>query len=400
MDLSDCLSVKKCERIAKNQHFVNRRCATCQSTMTSMGSLEPQGSGGPDCLYGGIMRDKEVNRQTGKWQYQDYSERYEKAGEMTFRELADWYFDHYAQHRLKASTVYNYRYSVERFMLPELGEIPLKLFNNLMLTDWFAHLDVSPEYCRILFITMRSIFSEAVRAGLVERHPCDYVVLPQKKKSAEEKEPLLTEAQARELYRMCCEDYWLHYVVRFLLLTGVRSGEAFGLRWEDVDFRTHIIHVRHNLANVASRHWLDKPKTKNSVRRIPMSPTVETLLIKQKKAQLWYLKQRGPDRFPHPEMVFTTKTGKYMDHTYVERTFKAMIKDTDFPDITLHSLRHAYATFMLAQGVDLKVVSSLLGHSSISTTANLYTDVLDRSRAEAAEKLELELFGKAPDKWE
>lgn len=158
------------------------------------------------------MEEKGVNRQTGKWQYQDYSERYEKAGEMTFRELADWYFDHYAQHRLKASTVYNYRYSVERF--------------------------------------------------------------------------------------------------------------------------------------------------------------------------------------PHPEMVFTTKTGKYMDHTYVERTFKAMIKDTDFPDITLHSLRHAYATFMLAQGVDLKVVSSLLGHSSISTTANLYTDVLDRSRAEAAEKLELELFGR------
>lgn len=172
------------------------------------------------------MEEKGVNRQTGKWQYQDYSERYEKAGEMTFRELADWYFDHYAQHRLKASTVYNYRYSVERFMLPELGEIPLKHFNNLMLTDWFAHLTVSPEYCRNLFITMRSIFSEAVRAGLVERHPCDYVVLPQKKKTAEEKEPLLTEAQVRELYDMCRKDYWLHYVVRFLLLTGVRSGDG------------------------------------------------------------------------------------------------------------------------------------------------------------------------------
>lgn len=96
------------------------------------------------------MEEKGVNRQTGKWQYQDYSERYAKAGEMTFRELADWYFAHYAQHRLKASTAHNYRYSVERFMLPELGEIPLKHFNNLMLTDWFAHLDVSPAYCRVL----------------------------------------------------------------------------------------------------------------------------------------------------------------------------------------------------------------------------------------------------------
>lgn len=346
---------------------------------------------GPSDVKEQCMEKQGVNRPSKGWQYKDYAERYERAGEMTFRELTKWYFEHYAKNRLKASTAHNYRYTVERFMLPELGEIPLKHFNNLMLTDWFAHLEVSPAYCRVLFITMRSIFSEAVRAGLVERHPCDYVVLPQKKTSAEEKEPHLTEAQARELYEMCGRDYWLHYLVRFLLLTGMRSGEAFGLRWEDMDFENHIIRIRYNLANVGHRHWLDDPKTKNSVRRIPMSLRVETLLRRMQKTQQWRMGTQG-DNFAHPELVFSTMHGNYMDHNYAERTFKKMVADTDYPDITLHSLRHAYATFMLAQGVDLKVVSALLGHSSISTTANLYTDVLDRSKAKAAEKLELRLF--------
>lgn len=76
-----------------------------------------------------------------------------------------------------------------------------------------------------------------------------------------------------------------------------------------------------------------------------------------------------------------------MDHNYVERKFKEFVKDTSFPGLTLHGLRHAHATLLLANGVDLKVVSTLLGHSSIATTANLYTDVLDRTKLEAAELL-------------
>ena len=90
-------------------------------------------------------------------------------------------------------------------------------------------------------------------------------------------------------------------------------------------------------------------------------------------------------------MVFTTPKGHYIDHNYTERKFKQFIADTSFSEITLHSLRHANATLMLAAGVDLKVVSALLGHSSIDTTANLYTEVLDNTKAEAAKKISTQL---------
>ncbi len=306
---------------------------------------------------------------------------------MTFAELAEWYFAHYAEHSLKVSTRTNYRYMCERFLLPSLGAMYLTEFNNTMLTRWFATLPVSPAYCRNIFVALRSMFTVAVRNGFLDRHPCDYVVLPRAPVCAEERRPRLTEEDAKELFRMTEEFSWFHSVIRFLLLTGVRSGEAFGLRWEDVDFDHHFISIRRNLTNVASKHWLDTPKTKNSIRQLAMSPAVEDLLLLQHEEQKKWQKERGTDNFPHPEMVFTTPRGNYIDHNYTERKFKQFVADTNFPDITLHALRHANATLMLAAGVDLKVVSSLLGHSSISTTANLYTEVLDCTKAEAAQEL-------------
>ena len=314
--------------------------------------------------------------------------------DMTFVELSEWYFTHYAEHSLKVSTRTNYRYITERFLLPSFGAMYLIEFNNTMLTRWFATLPVSPAYCRNIFVALRSMFTVAVRSGFLEKHPCDYVVLPRAPVCAEERRPRLTEEDARELYRMTEDFSWFNSVIRFLLLTGVRSGEAFGLRWEDVDFEHHFLSIRRNLTNVASRHWLDTPKTKNSIRQLYMSEEVEALLLLQREHQtVWIRSAGGPEYFPHAEMVFTTPRGNYVDHNYTERKFKQFVANTNFPDITLHALRHANATLMLASGVDLKVVSTLLGHSSISTTANLYTEVLDRSKAEAAANVMLKLNG-------
>ena len=327
------------------------------------------------------------------------------APDMPFAELVELYFTHYAEQNLKANTRTNYRYMADRFLLPDFGALPLSAFNNLMLTRWFSHLPVSPSYCKNIYTALRSMFTVAMYHGFIPTHPCDYVVLPRRPVDAEERSPRLTEAQAKELFDMTEEFSWFTSVVRFLLLTGVRSGEAFGLRWEDVDFERQTIHIRRNLAKVKGQFILDTPKTRGSIRQIAMSSEVSRLLLMQRREQaLWMLHAgvelrtepgsgqfAGTEAFPHPEMVFTTPKGNYIDHNYTERKFKQFVAGTSFSNITLHSLRHANATLMLAAGVDLKVVSALLGHSSIATTANLYTEVLDSTKAEAAMKLSMQL---------
>ena len=313
---------------------------------------------------------------------------YDYQPDMTFAELSDWYFTHYAPNNLKPVTETNYRYMAERFLLPAFGALHISEFHNIMLTQWFSELPVSAAYCKNIYTVLRSMFTLAMRQGLLERHPCDYVVLPRIPVDAEERKPRLTEEDAQELFRMTEKFNWFNSVVRFLLLTGVRSGEAFGLRWKDVDFERHFIHIRRNLTNVKSQHWLDTPKTKNSIRQIYMSEEVEALLRRQQQGQAFWIENIGGlEYFPHPEMVFTTPKGHFIDHNYTERKFKQFVAGTSFSNITLHSLRHANATLMLAAGVDLKVVSALLGHSSIATTANLYTEVLDSTKAEAAMKV-------------
>lgn len=119
--------------------------------------------------------------------------------EWKFADLADWYFAHYAANNLKESTQYNYRYIANRILLPLLGDVPLKDFNNIMLTEWFSGLDYTPSYCKTIFVALRSMFTVALRNGYLDRHPCDYVILSKVPPKIEEKAPSLNEDQAREL---------------------------------------------------------------------------------------------------------------------------------------------------------------------------------------------------------
>lgn len=82
------------------------------------------------------------------------------------------------------------------------------------------------------------------------------------------------------------------------------------------------------------------------------------------------------DRYKHPELVFATDDGRYIHRNNINHRLAAIKKGTDNDYITVHFLRHANATLLLYNGVDLKVVSSHPGHNDISTTANIYADVL------------------------
>ncbi len=182
----------------------------------------------------------------------------------------------------------------------------------------------------------------------------------------------------------------LNTIVKLLLFTGMRSGECLGLQWDDIDYTSKTITIRHTLSDVGGKHFLTTPKSKSSRRYISLSDSLAELLKEHKKHQL-ELQIAQYETFLHPEMVFTSDTGNYKDRSSLNTSFRKRLAGTDFDFLTLHSLRHCNATLLLNNGVDIKVVSDHLGHSDIGITADIYADVLASTRKKTAEIIELKL---------
>ena len=121
-----------------------------------------------------------------------------------------------------------------------------------------------------------------------------------------------------------------------------------------------------------------------------MNTTVYNLL-QQVKAEQDKMKQALKDVWQDLNLVFTQDTGGYIQRANINNRLNSLKKGTNYEYITVHSLRHANATLLLMNGVDLKIVSAHLGHNDITTTANVYIDVLKSQQQVVAELIEFNL---------
>lgn len=319
----------------------------------------------------------------------------EFADNMKFSELCEQYFNLYAKNELKGVTAYTYQGQVKNHLLPEFGNLRLKNFNANRISNYFAKLELQPQTCKKLFTVLESIFSFAVRQGFVVKNPCIGVILPKAENNDDKK--MLSSAQVKTLVKMLTsedvESSQFSVIIRTLILTGMRSGECLALQWSDIDFENSVISIRHNLCYDGKKTWLDTPKTKKSRRVIAMSAELAELL-KNHYTRQQIIKNSVKYDFNPLDMVFTSQTGGFKDRSGLLREFKRFIKDTDFSFATLHMLRHANATLLLNSGCDIKLVSENLGHSNISTTADIYADVLLESKRKMADLVSLTLSNK------
>ena len=319
---------------------------------------------------------------------------------MKFSELCEDYFKLYAPNKLKPITAYNYEKAVTYHFLDYFGNKKLKEITTGMLSDFFCSMtrtneageviQLAPSTVKRIYNIMQSIFHFAMSQRIIRDNPCKDVILPKKDVTKEAKRKYLLEDEIPRFLDLFEGYSSLNTIVKLLLLTGMRAGEALGLKWSDVDFENKVIHVNHTLTDVGGKLFLTTPKTRTSKRTIYMNSTVIQLLKEHKKKQHELIFSIGSS-FAHPEMVFTSKYGNYKDRAVLNTSLRRFLKGTEFKFMTLHCLRHSNATLLLNSGVDLKIVSEHLGHSEVGTTADIYTDVLDISRRKTAEIIELKL---------
>lgn len=217
----------------------------------------------------------------------------------------------------------------------------------------------------------------------------------------EEKKPrrVLTVEEERIFLEEAQESYYYNlYVVA--LETGMRIGELTGLQWEDVDFNNKVIHVRHSLtyfSNAEKKYVFEMhpTKTNKGLRDIPLSQNAANALRQQH-----FIKQKMINNGREPlegfeNLVFATKNNRPSTQFLVSESIDAILQrihkkypEMEFEHFTPHCLRHTFATRCLEANVPLKTVSSLLGHSQLQLTTDLYMHVTQDSLVKGMEQFE------------
>ncbi len=230
--------------------------------------------------------------------------------------------------------------------------------------------------------TLSSILTRAVKWGYIPNNPADASERPS---LGRHEAAYLEEADARRLLELLqAEPIRWRAVITFDLLSGLRRAELLGLRWQDIDLDGHTITVRQTsnyLPGIGV--YVSTPKTATSARPLPISTAAVMMLREYQQWQDTQREKLGDAWEDQDGRVFTSDTGAPIFPDSVTQWFSAFVARSGLPKVTVHSLRHTYASLMIADGTPLVVVARQLGHAQTSTTANIYAHAIASAQAKA-----------------
>ena len=325
----------------------------------------------------------------------------------TVGDYLEAHFRDVVQVHRRAGTIRSYRQTMDSHILPALGNIPLEKLDpptvRAFLNDRIRS-GLSANTVRIIRANLAAALKQAERDGLIRRNPVGLCPVPKVERTEQQ---FLDEDKARKLLDVCADrKFGVAFVVA--IMTGLRKGELLGLRWQDIDLETGTVNVVNQLQRVEKPDRIRKDqrgergenselklvplKTAKSRRTVILPPGALELL-KQHKAEQMIQASMMEDGWKQTGFVFTSEIGTPVEPRNLNKAFKGALKSAGLPqDIRVHDLRHSTASLMLAKGVDLKVVSDQLGHSTIRLTADTYIHTVEKTKREAAAKMQ-ELFG-------
>jgi len=267
---------------------------------------------------------------------------------------------------VKKSTYAAYCLLIHSHLLPEMGEMKIikeadvQSFVNRKLAS-----GLSQKTVRDILVVFKMIMRYGAKHGLISSPQMDLIFPPEHEKKDIE---VLTLANQRQLLCYIKDHFtFLNLGVMICLKSGLRIGEVCALQWDDIDVMSGVIHVNKTIQRIYlvegnekyTELIIDKPKTRNSIREIPMTRDLLSLVRPLKKIV------RG-DYY-----VLTNSVAPIEPRTY-RMYFNKLMKQLGLPKMKFHGLRHSFATRCIESKCDYKTVSVLLGHSNISTTLNLY----------------------------
>ena len=282
----------------------------------------------------------------------------------------------------------------------EIANIPLYKFKLNNLQAYYNRLSdngKSPSIIKTINEKLKSSMIDAEKNGYIEKNYCQLVNLP-KEKMKEKKIEVFSVDQQNDFLEII-KGHEFEILFLLALGTGLRRGELLALRWSDIDFENKTINVDSNIQQAyifedEETKRLEKieqePKTINSFRTVPIPSKVLDKLQEHKQKQEQY-KLTFQERYIDNDFVICDKYGKALDVKRPTRMFYSIQKKMGIPEdekIKFHGLRKTYATRLFEKEVPPKTVQMLLGHSEISITLDIYTQVMENKKVEAIEKID------------
>ncbi|MCX5085488.1 tyrosine-type recombinase/integrase [Streptomyces sp. NBC_00401] len=288
---------------------------------------------------------------------------------------------------LKPTTMARYRDYVRNDLIPGFGSLKLEQLGHQHIAA-FATSQLAAGRGKVTLsrclATLSSALGDAVRQHRLPHNPASPPVL---RRPPSPERRIWTPEQAVRFLAYCHEaDPYMADLFEFLIGTGMRKGEALGLHWDDVHLSEGVLYVRSTLSAIDNnRLVLTTPKTRSSRNWVAISPRVATALHHRAPTAPY---ARSDPVDPFAGLVFCQADGRPLrPHLVLDRLHR-LSDEVGVPRVTVHDLRHLAATITINAGVPLTVVSKTLRHSTLSTTANVYSHLTQQAAREAVDTID------------
>ena len=297
---------------------------------------------------------------------------------------------------LKPSTLSRYRSALDNHVLPYFENRPMTKITTAKISEFAkdrlenGRLDgqggLAASTVRGILTILKSVLDFALKTNKIY-HP---ICVSYPKYRSRQARVLSREEQAR-LEEHCMSDASAHNLGKMLCMyTGIRIGELCALRWEDISFEKGTITIKSTMQRVKDNSgggskttiMIGTPKSQSSVREIPVPEFLITILKEHAKGRQGFF--------------LSTKNSPFVEPRTMQNHFARVTKLLGMPDVNFHALRHTYATRCIEAGVDIKTLSEMLGHSSVSITLERYVHPSFDLKRESVNKLERYL---RPGQW-
>ena len=313
---------------------------------------------------------------------------------------------------LKDNTFQNYKYMYEQFVRDDLGQHKITTLKRSDIRRFYNYL-IDERCLKVTTVdnihtVLHQVLDIAVEDCYLRNNISDNALKELKKARnlfTEKRKALTIQEQEIFLDFLKKSNMYRHWYPIFALMvgTGLRVGEAVGLRWNDVDFDNNTISVNHTLiyynhAKGGCYFGINTPKTRTGERTIPMIESVREAILQEKE----YQREAGikctarVDGFT--DFIFVNRFGNTQHQGTLNKALRRIIRDCNqeildkakdkdnvilLPNFSCHTLRHTFTTRLCESGINIKVIQSVLGHSDVSTTLDIYADVTkDLKKAE------------------